>query len=187
MICLSQVSARGSLIGRQNISDLIQVFKVKIDSHLTGTVIVSLKGRFTLHVSVPRNKLGQLRRKDALMSKIRIGYARCSTDKLDLAAQRAALVDLGVAEDRISTNRNWRCVGLRQARAGGSGDGTDQQLLRARHFVGRVCAFARSGIAPSLMGLFSRARILTRVRAHFQSGRPNQLVIFANVSPTQIR
>ena len=34
----------------------------------------------------------------------RIGYARCSTDKQDLEAQRAALVDLGVAEDRIYTD-----------------------------------------------------------------------------------
>ena len=34
------------------------------------------------------------------MSKIRIGYARCSTEKQDLAAQRAALLDLDVAEDR---------------------------------------------------------------------------------------
>ncbi len=35
------------------------------------------------------------------MSKNRIGYARCSTDRQDLAAQRAALLDLDVAEDRI--------------------------------------------------------------------------------------
>ena len=38
------------------------------------------------------------------MSKTRIGYARCSTDKQDLAAQRAALLDLDVAEDRIYTD-----------------------------------------------------------------------------------
>ena len=30
-----------------------------------------------------------------------IGYARCSTDKQDLAAQRAALERLGVAPERI--------------------------------------------------------------------------------------
>ena len=30
-----------------------------------------------------------------------IGYARCSTDKQDLAAQRAALKVLGVAPDRV--------------------------------------------------------------------------------------
>ena len=35
------------------------------------------------------------------MTETRIGYARCSTDKQDLAAQRAVLLDLGVAEDRI--------------------------------------------------------------------------------------
>ncbi len=38
------------------------------------------------------------------MTSERIGYARCSTDAQDLSAQRAALVDLGVAEDRIYTD-----------------------------------------------------------------------------------
>jgi DNA invertase Pin-like site-specific DNA recombinase len=33
-----------------------------------------------------------------------IGYARCSTDKQDLSAQRQALCDLGVTEDRIYTD-----------------------------------------------------------------------------------
>ena len=52
----------------------------------------------------------------------RIGYARCSTDKQDLEAQRAALVDLGVAEDRIYTDRgltgtNRERPGLAQALA----------------------------------------------------------------------
>ena len=34
----------------------------------------------------------------------KIGYARCSTDRQDLTAQRAALAELGVAEDRIYTD-----------------------------------------------------------------------------------
>ena len=33
-----------------------------------------------------------------------IGYARCSTDRQDLAAQRQALLELGVAPDRIYTD-----------------------------------------------------------------------------------
>ena len=33
-----------------------------------------------------------------------LGYARCSTDRQDLAAQRQALLELGVAEDRIYTD-----------------------------------------------------------------------------------
>ena len=33
-----------------------------------------------------------------------IGYARCSTDRQDLAAQRQALLELGVAEDRSYTD-----------------------------------------------------------------------------------
>ena len=32
-----------------------------------------------------------------------IGYARCSTDRQDPAAQRQALLELGVVEDRIYT------------------------------------------------------------------------------------
>lgn len=38
------------------------------------------------------------------MTSTRIGYARCSTDKQDLAAQRAALLALGVEPDRIYTD-----------------------------------------------------------------------------------
>ena len=34
-----------------------------------------------------------------------IGYARCSTDKQDLAAQQAAIEKLGVAPERIYTDR----------------------------------------------------------------------------------
>ncbi|KKM78566.1 hypothetical protein LCGC14_1358730, partial [marine sediment metagenome] len=54
------------------------------------------------------------------MSKTRIGYARCSTDKQDLAAQRAALLDLDVAENRIYTDHgltgtNRERPGLAQA------------------------------------------------------------------------
>lgn len=39
------------------------------------------------------------------MAKTLIGYARCSTDKQDLASQQAALVELGVSPDRIYTDR----------------------------------------------------------------------------------
>jgi DNA invertase Pin-like site-specific DNA recombinase len=35
------------------------------------------------------------------MTEMLIGYARCSTDAQDLAAQRGRLRELGVAEDRI--------------------------------------------------------------------------------------
>ncbi|MEM8594962.1 MAG: recombinase family protein [Pseudomonadota bacterium] len=38
------------------------------------------------------------------MKSVRVGYARCSTDKQDLAAQRAALLELGVEPDRIYTD-----------------------------------------------------------------------------------
>jgi len=53
-----------------------------------------------------------------------IGYARCSTDRRDLTAQRQALKDLGVASDRIYvdkglTGTNRACPGLDQAMAAG--------------------------------------------------------------------
>lgn len=51
-----------------------------------------------------------------------IGYARCSTDEQDLTAQRTALADLGVSEDRIYldhglTGTNRKRPGLDQALA----------------------------------------------------------------------
>lgn len=56
------------------------------------------------------------------MAKTLIGYARCSTDKQDLAAQEAALVELGVSPDRIYMDRgltgtNRERPGLDQALA----------------------------------------------------------------------
>lgn len=56
------------------------------------------------------------------MTDLRIGYARCSTDAQDLAAQRAELESLGVAPDRIYTDhgltgRNRDRPGLAQALA----------------------------------------------------------------------
>lgn len=38
------------------------------------------------------------------MTETKVGYARCSTDRQDLTAQRAALAVLGVAEGRIYTD-----------------------------------------------------------------------------------
>src|SRR4051812_6924946 len=54
-----------------------------------------------------------------------IGYARCSTDKQDLAAQQAALEKLGVAPERIYTDRGL--TGAARARPG-----LDQALAAVR-------------------------------------------------------
>src|SRR3954447_27020478 len=54
-----------------------------------------------------------------------IGYARCSTDKQDLAAQKAALEKLGVAPERIYTDRGL--TGTNRARPG-----LDQALAAVR-------------------------------------------------------
>lgn len=59
------------------------------------------------------------------METILIGYARCSTDRQDLAAQRAALEALGVAPERIYTDHGLS--GTNRARPG-----LDQALAAAR-------------------------------------------------------
>ena len=51
-----------------------------------------------------------------LMARALIGYARCSTDKQDLAAQRAALIELGVAANRIYVDLGL--TGTHRARPG---------------------------------------------------------------------
>lgn len=58
-------------------------------------------------------------------SGIRIGYARCSTEAQDLAAQKAALEALGVAPDRIYTDHGL--TGTTRARPG-----LDQALAAVR-------------------------------------------------------
>ncbi len=50
------------------------------------------------------------------MPKTLIGYARCSTDKQDLTAQREALAELGVAADRIYVDHGL--TGTHRARPG---------------------------------------------------------------------
>lgn len=50
------------------------------------------------------------------MTTVRIGYARCSTDKQDLGAQRAALARLGIADERIYTDHGM--TGTTRARPG---------------------------------------------------------------------
>lgn len=54
-----------------------------------------------------------------------IGYARCSTDKQDIAAQHEALLKLGVAQDRIYTDRGF--TGTNRLRPG-----LDQALAAVR-------------------------------------------------------
>jgi len=59
------------------------------------------------------------------MSFTKIGYARCSTDRQDLSAQKQALEDLGVAPDRIYTDHGL--TGTNRARPG-----LDQALAAVR-------------------------------------------------------
>jgi len=74
-------------------------------SHIGGTIRIAKGGPYSY--SFP-------------MKAILIGYARCSTDKQDLSAQRQVLTDLGVEEDRIYTDHgltgtNRQRPGLDQA------------------------------------------------------------------------
>ena len=71
-----------------------------------------------------------LRKRDPIrtlspMTATLIGYARCSTERQDLAAQRQALLELGVAEDRIYTDHGF--TGTTRARPG-----LDQALAAVR-------------------------------------------------------
>jgi DNA invertase Pin-like site-specific DNA recombinase len=59
------------------------------------------------------------------MTGIAIGYARCSTDRQDLTAQREALIRLGVQEPRVYTDHGL--TGTNRARPG-----LDQALAAAR-------------------------------------------------------
>jgi DNA invertase Pin-like site-specific DNA recombinase len=59
------------------------------------------------------------------MTHARIGYARCSTDKQDLAAQKAALERLGVPPERIYTDHGL--TGTNRSRPG-----LDQALAAVR-------------------------------------------------------
>ena len=59
------------------------------------------------------------------MTKTFIGYARCSTDKQDLSVQRNALMELGVAADRIYTDHGM--TGTNRSRPG-----LDQALAAVR-------------------------------------------------------
>lgn len=59
------------------------------------------------------------------MGKALVGYARCSTEKQDLAAQRAALMDLGVDPKRIYTDHGL--TGTNRLRPG-----LDQALAAVR-------------------------------------------------------
>ena len=59
------------------------------------------------------------------MTETLIGYARCSTDRQDLDAQHQALLELGVAEDRIYTDHGL--TGTTRARPG-----LDQALAAVR-------------------------------------------------------
>lgn len=59
------------------------------------------------------------------MPKTSIGYARCSTDAQDLTAQRAALLELGVAPNRIYTDHGL--TGTNRTRPG-----LDQALAAVR-------------------------------------------------------
>lgn len=50
------------------------------------------------------------------MANAMVGHARCSTDKQDLAAQRAALIELGVDPKRIYTDHGL--TGTNRLKAG---------------------------------------------------------------------
>ena len=109
--CRLAMSARGSVNGRSE-DPLAKDQSVCADAVSIGWYDKNC-GEGTLYVTVP------------LMTHVLIGYARCSTDKQDLAAQRHALFQLGVATDRIYTDKGF--TGTNRARPG-----LDQALAAVR-------------------------------------------------------
>ena len=121
-----------------------------------------------------------------------IGYARCSTDRQDLAAQRQALLEMGVTEDRIYTDHGL--TGTTRARPG-----LDQALAAVREgdtlVVPKLDRLARSvpdarAIADQLR---ERGLKLALGRALYDPGDPmgkmffNILATFAEFEADLIR
>src|SRR5215213_868590 len=94
-------SARGSASGQSDPREPGVARSHETSSHRDGTMIVSLRGGLAYTFG---------------MTTTLIGYARCSTDKQDLAAQKAALEKLGVAPERIYTDRGL--TGTNRSRPG---------------------------------------------------------------------
>ncbi len=126
------------------------------------------------------------------MPKTLIGYARCSTDKQDLAAQRAALAELGVTADRIYFDHGL--TGMNRARPG-----LNQALAAVRHgdtlIVPKLDRLARSvpdarSIADELV---ARGVTLALGRSRYDPGDPmgkmffNILATFAEFEADLIR
>ena len=121
-----------------------------------------------------------------------IGYARCSTDRQDLAAQRQAILELGVAEDRIYTDHGL--TGATRARPG-----LDQALAAVRQgdtlVVPKLDRLARS--VPDARAIADRLRErgvkLALGRALYDPGDPmgkmffNILATFAEFEADLIR
>ena len=121
-----------------------------------------------------------------------IGYARCSTDRQDPAAQRQALLELGVAEDRIYTYHGL--TGTTRARPG-----LDQALAAVREgdtpVVPKLDRLARS--VPDARAIADRLRErgvkLALGRALYDPGDPmgklffNILATFAEFEADLIR
>ena len=139
----------------------------------------------------------QLRKRDPIrtlppMTATLIGYACCSTDRQDLAAQRQALLELGVAEDRIHTDHGL--TGATRARPG-----LDQALAAVRAgdtlVVPKLDRLARS--VPDARAIADRLRErdvkLALGRALYDPGDPigklffNILATFAEFEADLIR
>ena len=107
---ISIAPVRGPLNGRSANKGPNTSLARRSASHIGGPITFSVKGRHAIH---------------SRMAPTLIGYARCSTDKQDLAAQKHALLNLGVAAERIYTDHGF--TGTNRARPG-----LDQALAATR-------------------------------------------------------
>ena len=108
------VSVRGASSVRSSPSPRTPPNRHRQASHMNGTVTIAPAGPYPYTSAMT-----------ATLTTTLIGYARCSTDRQDLAAQRQALLELGVAEDRIYTDHGL--TGTSRARPG-----LDQALAAVR-------------------------------------------------------
>lgn len=103
----ARLSERGSVCGRLGMGLSLRGKAGLITSQKDSTTKIAMGAPLTYNLA---------------MKNARIGYARCSTDKQDLTAQREALIGLGVDPERVYTDhgltgRNRDRPGLDQALA----------------------------------------------------------------------
>ena len=141
-------------------------------SHMNGTETIAEAGPYSY---------------TSPMTAILIGYARCSTDRQDLAAQRQGLRELGVAEDRIYTDHGL--TGTTRARSGPRHLAEfEADLIRLRTREGIDIARTRGKLRGKQLKLSDRQqRELCRIHATGEYSISDLAELFSVSRPTVYR